>query len=138
MTPCPGTYQPVETTSLKGHTWKAGKLVNSLLRSSLGPPLKSPSLKAFRMEDPTCSPSLECAGTFPGSLLSSTCITFTFLSANLQAPPSFASVTCFLNPFVTRAHFFHLCNFLNKLLLIVGVLALNSFLATTQVLRLLK
>ena len=48
----------------------------------------------------------------------------------------FASVTRFLSPFLLWPT--STCDFLNKLSLLVWVLALNSFLARTQVLRLLN
>ena len=50
----------------------------------------------------------------------------------------FSLCNLFPEPISSTAHFFYLCDFLNKLFLIVWVLALNSFLTRTRVQRLLN
>ena len=55
---------------------------------------------------------------FLGPLCAPQVLTVRLLSPELQWPPS-ASLTCFLSLAAQLAHFHHLCNFLNKLSLII-------------------
>ena len=113
--------------------------MNILLRSSplREPPLKS-LLKALSIEDPACSPSWEHTYAFliplffPPEILLSPPF---FLSSKV---PFFRLCSLFPETISFTTHFFDLYDFLNKLFLIVWVLALNSFLARTQVPRLLN
>ena len=102
----PCTNQSVETMTLKGHSLKADEYLLRLSRS--------------------LSPSQRHAHTFPfpphphkeGYLYPS-------LSWAPRAP-FLCLCNLFPNPISSTSHFFYLCDFLNKLSLIVWVFALNS------------
>ena len=92
------------------------------------------------MEDPASSPSQGAhPSTSPLPLLLPPEKHYLYLSLSLLSSkdPSFTSVTCVLTPCLSQLTFYPR-DFLNKLSLRVWVLALNSFLARTQVPRLLN
>ena len=99
---------------------------------SQGPPLKSSPLKTLGMKDPAnLSPwSLPVRSPTP---FPQACFPCPSLSLRLQGP-FFCLCILFPEPISSTAHFC-LWDFLNKLSLIVWVLALNSSLARTQVPR---
>ena len=133
MTPSCGADQSVETMTLKGHTWTAGEYSIEILpwdgpqnphpQKPLGWRTQHSSLYGAH---PWFSPLPAPRHIFLASV---------FLFPKLQGP---FSCLCHLfpEPISSMAHFCYLCNFLNKLSLIVWVLALNSFIVRTQVLRL--
>ena len=105
--------------------------MNILVRPSPVTSRCIPSVQRIRCNSPGISP---VPVPTPFSLGCFPCLS---LSPKLQGP-FFCLYDLIPGPIFSKAHFFCLCDLLNKLSLRVWILALNSFLATTQVLLLLN
>ena len=136
MIPSPGADQSVETMTLKGHTWKRWWIL--YWGPPLRPPLNPQLLKALGTEKPAHFPLRAhwCLSHSP--LLSPRCFILYFSLSPKRQGPFFCLYNLFSEPISSTAHFFYLCDFLNKLSLIDWILALNYFLSRTQEPRLLN
>ena len=133
MIPLSGADQSVETMTLKGHTWNVNEHYMKIL---LWTSRKISTLKIPSEGGPSTFPtSGACPHLSHNPVLLPRCLTFTFLSPKLQG------LLCLCNLFPDpMSHWF---TFLTSVIFYINfllqfVFTLNSFLARTQVLRLLN